>query len=157
MTGSWALPLRHERISSFETPSQRASFQLKQVARHLSRRPIALYDRETATPTLLSKTQSIAADVLVRLAPIAVCMERPLPYRGEGLRANMATNSKLNDPTTWPQPTNSILIDDPELGRVLIEQWSAFHFRRAAHCPMEVIRIELLDARSVAAPCVRSG
>jgi len=27
--GSWALPLRHERITSFETPISRAAFQLK--------------------------------------------------------------------------------------------------------------------------------
>ena len=32
-SGSWALPLRHERITSFETPSSKAAFQLKQVTR----------------------------------------------------------------------------------------------------------------------------
>ncbi len=30
--GSWALPLRHERITSFETPLRRAAFQLRQGA-----------------------------------------------------------------------------------------------------------------------------
>jgi len=41
--GSWALPLRHERITSFETPISRAAFQLKQVC-DLQVRPIAAYD-----------------------------------------------------------------------------------------------------------------
>ena len=42
--GSWALPLRHERITSFETPLSRAAFQLKQVCLHLRVRPIAVYE-----------------------------------------------------------------------------------------------------------------
>ncbi|ERT09186.1 hypothetical protein M595_0901 [Lyngbya aestuarii BL J] len=38
--GSWALPLRHERIGSHETPITRAILQLKQVIRYLKERPI---------------------------------------------------------------------------------------------------------------------
>jgi len=44
-SGSWALPLRHERITSFETPVSKAVFQLKQVVRQLSVRPLAALDR----------------------------------------------------------------------------------------------------------------
>jgi len=43
--GSWALPLKHERITSFETPTSRAAFQLKQVSKQLKIRPLAAYDR----------------------------------------------------------------------------------------------------------------
>lgn len=43
--GSWALPLRHERISSFETPLARAAFQLKQVSRALKERPLGSYSK----------------------------------------------------------------------------------------------------------------
>ena len=46
-SGSWALPLRHERLTSFETPVTRAAFQLKQVTRQLQVRPLAVYDRGT--------------------------------------------------------------------------------------------------------------
>ncbi len=44
--GSWGLPLRHERITSFETPLGRAAFQLGQVCKDLKVRPIATYDSE---------------------------------------------------------------------------------------------------------------
>jgi hypothetical protein len=44
-SGSWALPLKHERITSFETPVSKAAFQLKQVTEQLSVRPLAAYDR----------------------------------------------------------------------------------------------------------------
>lgn len=58
--GSWALPLRHERITSFETPTSRAAFQLKQVSRQLKKRPLAAYDRgygnaKFVTATAISK------------------------------------------------------------------------------------------------------
>jgi hypothetical protein len=43
-SGSWALPLRHERLTSFETPASRAAFQLKQVTHQLSVRPLGVYD-----------------------------------------------------------------------------------------------------------------
>ncbi|NER00567.1 MAG: hypothetical protein F6K30_28370, partial [Cyanothece sp. SIO2G6] len=43
--GSWALPLRNERLSSFETPVSKAAFQLKPVCRQGLPRPIATYDR----------------------------------------------------------------------------------------------------------------
>ena len=40
--GSWALPLRHERIGSHETPITRGILQLKQVIRHLQERRITV-------------------------------------------------------------------------------------------------------------------
>lgn len=33
--GSWALPLRHERITSYDSPLTKAAFQLRQVCHHL--------------------------------------------------------------------------------------------------------------------------
>ena len=33
--GSWTLPLRHERITSYETPISKAAWQIKQVCKHL--------------------------------------------------------------------------------------------------------------------------
>ncbi|WP_242027309.1 transposase [Sphaerospermopsis sp. FACHB-1094] len=40
--GSWALPLRHERITSWENPIDKAVWQLKQVCQELPSRPITL-------------------------------------------------------------------------------------------------------------------
>jgi hypothetical protein len=39
MSGSWALPLRHERITSFENPLRKAAFQLRQACCELEERP----------------------------------------------------------------------------------------------------------------------
>ncbi|MEH2424518.1 MAG: hypothetical protein V7K48_27495 [Nostoc sp.] len=45
-SGIWALPLRHERITSWETPIEKATWQLQQVCEHLLTRPISVWDSE---------------------------------------------------------------------------------------------------------------
>ncbi len=44
-SGSWALPLRHERITSWENPISKAVWQIKQVCKHLPLRPMILLQR----------------------------------------------------------------------------------------------------------------
>jgi hypothetical protein len=63
--GSWALPLRHERITSFETPTSRAAFQLKQVTRQLDVRPLAVYDL-CITQKLLERLRGLGFDGKLR-------------------------------------------------------------------------------------------
>jgi len=63
-SGSWALPLRHERITSWENPIDKALWQLKQVCRLLPTRPISLWDSEYDCAPFVLKTADIAADKL---------------------------------------------------------------------------------------------
>lgn len=42
--GSWALPIRHERITSFETPISKAAWQLKQVGQFLKQKVLVVLD-----------------------------------------------------------------------------------------------------------------
>ncbi|MGK7877789.1 MAG: transposase, partial [Xenococcaceae cyanobacterium] len=64
--GSWALPLRHERITSFETPISKAAWQLKQVTKSLKQRVLALLDSEYGNASWVNKTADIEADCLIR-------------------------------------------------------------------------------------------
>jgi hypothetical protein len=77
--GSWALPLRHEHISSFETPGRRAAFQLKQVTRQLGVRPLAIYDRGYGNARFMQLTAAIEADLLVRLSANRCVFAAPHP------------------------------------------------------------------------------
>jgi hypothetical protein len=43
--GSWALPVCHGRMTSFETPVSKAAVQLEQVTRQMRVRPLAVYER----------------------------------------------------------------------------------------------------------------
>ena len=143
-SGSWALPLRHERITSFETPSSKAAFQLKQVTRHLDVRPLALYDREYGNAKFVQQTADIEADVLVRLASNRCVWGAPPPYSGRGRPRKHGHKFKLNAPDTWPDPTETLMVDDAQLGQVKVSRWSAFHFRQASQREMEVLRVEVI-------------
>ncbi|QMS89796.1 hypothetical protein HUN01_20230 [Nostoc edaphicum CCNP1411] len=65
--GSWALPLLHERITSFENPIQKAAAQLKLVCENLPTRPISLWDAEYGCASFVKQTADIAADKLMRV------------------------------------------------------------------------------------------
>ncbi|NEQ95975.1 MAG: hypothetical protein F6K30_04500 [Cyanothece sp. SIO2G6] len=78
--GSWALLLRHDRLSSFETPVSKAAFQLKQVCRQGLPRPIATYDRAYGNAPFMQATAKIEADLLVRLPSNRCVRGAPPPY-----------------------------------------------------------------------------
>jgi hypothetical protein len=145
--GSWALPLRHERLTSFETPARRAAFQLKQVVRHLSVRPLAVYDRGYGHASFVNQTAEIEADLLLRLASNRCVYGAPPPYGGRGAPAKHGHKMKLNDPQTWSVPSQTVEVEDAKLGRVQVMRWGAYHFRQSAPRPMEIIRVEILEPK----------
>jgi hypothetical protein len=122
--GSWALPLRHERITSFETPGSRAAFQLKQVTRQLAVRPLAVYDRGYGNASFVNQTADIEADLLLRLASNRCVYGAPPAYGGRGAPAKHGHKLKLNDPESWGLPTETIEVEDAKLARVRVTRWS---------------------------------
>ena len=146
--GSWALPLLHERISSKETPLQKAAAQLREVCRELPTRPITLWDSEYGCASFVLQTADLPADKIFRLRPTRCLWGPPPPYSGKGRPRIHGEKFKVKDPSTWPSPAATLETDDPKLGRVRILQWNDLHFRQAPDHPMVVIRIERLDARN---------
>jgi hypothetical protein len=143
-SGSWALPLRHERISSFETPSTKAAFQLKQVTRQLSVRPLAVYDREYGTASFVNQTRQIPADLLLRVASNRCLWGAPPPYGGRGAPRKHGDKFKLNAPTSWATPVEVLEVHDPQLGQVRLLRWSHLHFQKAPQRQMELLRVEVV-------------
>lgn len=146
-SGSWALPLRHERITSFETPASKAAFQLKQVTRQMGVRPLAVYDRGYGNASFVKQTAAIEADLLLRLASNRCVYGAPPAYRGRGAPAKHGHKMKLNAPETWVLPTETLEVEDPKLGRVRITRWSEYHFRKAPTRGMEILRVEVLETQ----------
>ena len=62
-----ALPLRHERITNFETPITKAAWQLKQVTKSLNQRVLALLYSEYGNASWVNKTADIEANCLIRI------------------------------------------------------------------------------------------
>jgi hypothetical protein len=55
--------------------------------------------------------------------------------------------SNLNDwePDSWGEATQTLEMNDPKLGRLIVRLWENLHGRKTATRPMSLIRIERLD------------
>jgi len=146
-SGSWVLPLLHERITPEETPIEKAASQLRAVCQALSTRPISLWDSEYGCASFVLQTEEIPSDKLFRLRPNRCLWGAPPSYSGAGRPRVHGDKFKLSDPTTWPTPEATFETDDETLGHIRIQQWSTLHFRKAPDHPMILFRIERLDAR----------
>lgn len=144
---SWALPLCHERVTSFETPVSRAAFQLKQVSRQMSVRPLAVYDRGYGNAAFVKQTAAIAADLLLRLASNRCVYGAPPVYSGRGAPRKHGHKMKLNAKETWQPPDETVEVEIAEGGRVRVSCWSAYHFQQSPTRPMELLRVEVLEAK----------
>ncbi|MCF2152022.1 transposase [Desmonostoc muscorum LEGE 12446] len=143
--GSWALPLRHERITSWENPIDKAVWQLKQVCKDLPSRPITLWDIEYGCAPFVIKTAEIKADKLMRLRSNLCLWGEPPQYSGRGKPRVHGDKFKLNDDSTWADPEQTIEQEDTKLGRVRIRLWTKKHFRLSPHHPMSIILVERLQ------------
>ncbi len=148
-SGSWALPLRHERITSWETPIDKAVWQLLQVCKHLPSRPISLWDSEYGCAPFVLKTADIAADKLMRLRSNFCLWGAPPLYSRIGRPRIHGDKFKLNDPQTWGEPVQILEVDDHSLGQIRISLWQNLHFRKAPGHPMLLLRVERFNERRV--------
>lgn len=144
-SGSWALPLRHERITSWENPIDKAVWQLKQVCRYLPSRPISLWDSEYGCAPFILKTASIPADKLIRLRSNLCLWTAPPSYSGIGRPRLHGNKFKLNDSTTWTEAIECIELEHPQLGQLRISLWKDLHFRASPYQSMQLIRVERID------------
>lgn len=146
-SGSWALPLRHERITSWETPIDKGAWQLRQVCKYLRVRPISLWDSEYGCAPFVLKTADIGADKLMRLRSNLCLWGAPPAYSGMGRPRLHGVKFKLNDPQTWGEPVEDVEVNDPDLGRIRIRLWPELHFRKAPKHPMCLLQVERLDEK----------
>jgi hypothetical protein len=142
--GSWALPLLHERITSFSNPIEKAASQLKQVCQNLPSRPLSLWDAEYGCASFVNQTADIAADKLMRSRSNRVLYSAPPPYKGIGRPRIHGNKFKLNDPTTWWAPNQVLDVLDPNMGKLRICLWNHLHFQQSAKHPMHLILVERL-------------
>ena len=144
--GSWALPLRNERITSWENPIDKAVWQLGQVCQKLPSRPLTLWDIEYGCAPFVIKTAGINADKLMRLRSNLCLWGKPPEYSGRGKPRVHGDKFKLNDSGTWGEPTQIIEEEDTQIGRARIRVWHKKHFRKAPSYSMSIILVERLNS-----------
>lgn len=144
-SGSWALPLLHERITSFSNPIEKAAAQLRLVCQNLKQRPLSLWDAEYGCASFVKQTADIAADKLMRSRSNRVLYGPPPAYTGIGRPRIHGDKFKLNDPATWWTPNQMIEVIDPKMGRLYLRLWSNLHFQQSPKHPMCLIQVERLN------------
>lgn len=146
--GSWALPLRHELITSFESPLKKAAFQIQQVCKEIKVRPITVWDSEYGNATFIKLTANFDADKLMRLRPNLCLWTSPPPYSGLGRPKVHGDKFKLSQESTWTEPIKDLQIEDPDHGKVRLRYWSDLHFRKSPDHPMDVVAVNKINPKT---------
>jgi hypothetical protein len=143
--GGWAIPLLHERITSFENPMQKAARQLHLVCTQIPGSVLFLGDGEYGCAPFLKQTADIECTKLLRLRPNRVLYHAPKAYEGHGRPHKHGEKFKLKDSSTWPIPQEDLTVEDPKLGRLRIRRWQTLHLKQAADHPFALILVQRLD------------
>jgi hypothetical protein len=147
LSGSWALPVLHERLTSTDKPLTKAAAQLREVSAQVPGRALGLFDAEYGCAPFVQQTADIACDKLMRLRSNLVLYKAPSPYRGRGRPAVHGRKFKFHDARTWGKPVETLEVDEPIFGKLRIQLWAKVHFKKAPHTPLWIIRLERLAAR----------
>jgi DDE superfamily endonuclease len=142
---SWALPLRHERITSWESPISKACWQLNQVLKHCQQKVIVLLDREYGNAKWVIATAKIKADCIMRVRSNTCLYGIPDDYSGRGRPRKHGKKFQLTNKETWSKPDSLLEIQDPMLGLTRVRMWSGLHFYGAAENSPNLILVERLE------------
>ena len=147
--GSWTLPLRHERITSFETPFSKATWQLKQVCRSLPENipKLAVLDCEYGNATFVKETANIGVSKLIRVRSNLCFYGTPEPYSGRGRPKKHGTKWKLNECDNFPSADKILEMEDSSLGQIRISKWNQLHFYYAPLQTLCLFKVERLKPK----------
>ena len=144
--GSWAMPIRNERITSYETPISKAAWQLKQVCKHLKQKVLVVLDSEYGNGSWVNQTKDLPASKLMRIRSNCCLWSKPESYSGRGRPKKHDKKFKVNDPTTWWSADETVEIEDSKLGKLKISKWDGLHFRASSSDDMSLIQVERLNS-----------
>ena len=108
---SWALPLRHERITSWESPISKAAWQLKQVLKHCHQKALVLVDREYGNAKWVLATAFLEADCVMRIRSNTCLWGIPPAYSGRGRPRKHGEKFQLTNSENWTSPDSALELD----------------------------------------------
>jgi hypothetical protein len=144
--GSWALPIRHERITSWESPMSKAVWQIKQVVKHLQHRALVLLDREYGNAKWVLETAELEIECIMRIRSNTCLWTAPPPYSGRGCPRKHGQKFQLKEPKTWTSPEQVLELTESICGRVRVTMWTGLHFYPAPKHSVNLILVERLNA-----------
>jgi hypothetical protein len=142
---SWALPLRHERITSWESPMSKAAWQLKQVLKHSHQKALVLLDREYGNAKWVLATAKFEADCVMPIRSNTCLWGIPPAYSGRGRPRKHGEKFQLTNSENWISPDSALELDTSSHGRIRVKMWKDLHFSQAAAHPVNLILVERLE------------
>lgn len=149
-SGSWALPLRHERLTSYEKPISKAAWQLNQATRYIKQKVLVVLDSEYGNGSWINQTGSIPVSKLMRIRSNCCLWSKPDSYSGRGRPKKHDKKFKVNDSHTWWSADETVEIEDLKLGKLKVSRWDNLHFRSSASHEMSLIQVQRLDDKGYA-------
>ncbi len=70
---------------------------------------------------------------------------KTVDHHAKGRPRKHGQKFKLNDPSTWWEATESIEVEDAQLGQLRVRRWKDLHFSGSASCVMELILVERVE------------
>jgi hypothetical protein len=151
--GSWTWPLDAVRLHPGEVAGKVAAAQLRGLAarvpsQQLAARPLVLLDSHYDPSQLQCDLEGVNIQLLIRLRSNRCFYLDPPPRapRTRGRPARHGHKLKLNDPTTWPEPTTTWTADTPH-GRVQVACWTGVHPRQRQPGQWPIVRGSLLHVQ----------
>ena len=141
----WALPLRHERITSWESPIAKAAWQLKQVLKHCEQKVVVFLDREYGNAKWVLAIAECKVDCMMRIRSNACLYGIPPVYSGHGRPYKYGEKFKLADSETWTEPETCLELTDTVCGRVRVKMWTRLYLYGAAQNQVNLILVERID------------
>lgn len=149
---SWRLPLRHERITSFETPISKARWQLQQVCQEIQQKVLVVLDCEYGNSSWINQTADLSASKLMRIRSNCCLYAEPENYTGKGRPKRHGRKFKVNDEATWWQADFIVEINDSKLGLIRVSKWQKLHFKTAYQQQLSLIKVERLNHKKTGNP-----
>ena len=115
---SWALPLRHERITSWESPISKAAWQLKQLLKHYHHKALVLLDREYGNAKWVNATVKLKVDCVMRIRSNTCLWGTPPAYSGRGRPRKHGQKWQLTATEHWNSPDELLELVTSSYGRV---------------------------------------
>jgi hypothetical protein len=130
---SWTAPLRVRRIIPGENPNTVAAEQIRSWFEQIgplapgARLPIFTFDAGYDAVQLSLALADLPVGLLVRLRAGRCFYADPTTQPPTGRPRRHGAKFSCDDPTTWPLPTDTWSVTDPEYGSICVHAWSGWH------------------------------
>jgi hypothetical protein len=135
---SWTAPMDVRRVHPTENANTVAGDQIATLLGHAASTPttpLFVFDAGYDPVQVTRRLEGLDAAVLVRLRSDRCFYADPMPPTPTSIGRPRRHGAKFvcGDPTTWPDPTATLMEDDSQYGQVRVRAWAGLHAKPQGH------------------------